>query len=139
MDSKMNKEVVRKMIKRIESVPEHYDQAAFFVESNDIAPCGTVACLAGEAVICSAPTVEAGIKLAFQKYDDIPALAANLLGLPNVHAIFSADGSGWPEPYARQFAEAEESPEAQAKVAVAYLKEALKRGTMIWDADGSAQ
>jgi hypothetical protein len=127
----MNRTVVRKMIKRLESVPEHYDQKAYYVERDDKAPCGTVACLAGEAVICSAKTIQEGINLAFAKYDSIPERAEVILGLPRLqHSVFAADGSGWPEPYRTQFAQSQKAD--QSKIAAAYLKEALKRGTMIW-------
>jgi hypothetical protein len=127
----MNKAVVRKMIKRLESVPEHYDQEAYYVERNDKAPCGTVACLAGEAVICSAKTVKAGIELAFAEYDHISERAEEILGLPRLqHAVFASDGGGWPEPYRTQFAQSQKAD--QSKIVAAYLKEALKRNTMIW-------
>lgn len=128
----MDKKVVRRMIMRIESTPESYDQKAWFVRRDYKAPCGTVACLAGKAVICSAKTVEAGIELAFEKYEDIPEIARRLLGLPEYHCVFVADGSGWPAPYSSDFKTAY-SPKAKAQVVVAYLKEALKRGTMIWE------
>lgn len=128
----MNKTVVRKMIKRLESVPESYDQKAWYVRKDDSAPCGTVACLAGEAVICSAKTVKEGINLAFSNYDEIPALAEKLLGLSdNRHQVFVCDGNGWPEPYRTQFQQSSEK-EQKAQVAAGYLKEALKRGTMVW-------
>lgn len=128
----MNKSVVRKMIKRIGSTPESYHQEAWFIETDRRTPCGTVACLAGEAVICSARTIEDGIKLAFLEHDKIPDLAEKILGLPYGHAVFAADANGWPEPYDSDFAKAK-SRKDQAAVAVAYLKEALKRGTMIWE------
>lgn len=130
----MNKTVVRRMIKRIESIPESYDQAAWFIENSSKAPCGTVACLAGEAVICSAKTVEAGIKLAFEEFDKIIERADEILGLPEEHSVFSANGGGWPEPYRSKYSQAQ-SNKARSQVAVLYLKEALKRGTMIWETE----
>jgi hypothetical protein len=132
----MDKKVVRKMIKRIESVPESYDQRAWFVRRDNSAPCGTVACLAGEAVICSAKTVKAGIKLAFDYYDEIPSMAARILGLPESHSVFVSDGSGWPAPYRDYFKNAD-SEQAKAQVVVSYLKEALNRGTMIWETENT--
>jgi hypothetical protein len=131
----MNKKVVRRMIKRLETVPESYHQGAMFVEEDDHAPCGTVACLAGEAVICSAKTVEAGIKLALSGEIDLVEEAEALLGLTDIeHCVFAVDGSGWPIPFRYEFTEAN-SREEEARVAVAYLKEALKRGTMIWETE----
>lgn len=128
----MNKTVVRKMIKRLGSVPESYDQRVWYIRKDDSTPCGTVACLAGEAVICSAKTVKEGIKLAFDNYGEIPELAGQLLGLSGSrHQVFVSDGSGWPEPYRTQFSQSSETG-PRAQVAVSYLKEALKRGTMVW-------
>jgi UDP-3-O-acyl-N-acetylglucosamine deacetylase len=134
----MDKKVVRRMIKRLTAVPESYEQGAMFVEEDDRAPCGTVACLAGEAVICSAKTVEAGIKLAFSGEIDLVEHAEAVLGLTGIdHCVFSVDASGWPIPFRYDFTEAN-SREEEARVAVAYLKEALKRGTMVWTSNDSA-
>jgi len=128
----MNKTVVRRMIRRLQAVPESYKQSAMFVEEDDGSPCGTVACLAGEAVICSAKTVEAGIKLAFSGEIDLVEEAEAILGLTDTeHSVFAVDASGWPKPYSDDLQRAD-SREAEARVAVAYLKEALKRGTMVW-------
>lgn len=135
----MDKKIVRKMIKRIESVPESYDQSVFYIEESNRSPCGTVACLAGEAVICSAKTVEAGIKLAFEDLGRLLDRADKVLGLPPDHSVFAANGRGWPEPHRSNFAKAT-TGKARSQVAVAYLKEALKRGTMVWetgDTDGN--
>jgi hypothetical protein len=133
MTTTMNKKVVRRMIKRLQTVPESYRQGAMFVEEDDHAPCGTVACLAGEAVICSAKTVEAGIKLAFSGEIDLVEEAEAILGLTDVdHCVFAIDASGWPKPYRDDFQKAG-SREAEARVAVAYLQEGLKRGTLIWE------
>lgn len=130
----MDKKIVRKMIKRIESVPESYDQSVFYIEESNRSPCGTVACLAGEAVICSAKTVEAGIKLAFEDLGALLDRADKVLGLPPNHAVFAANGGGWPEPHRSNFTKAAPG-KARARVVVAYLKEALKRGTMVWETE----
>lgn len=128
----MNKTLVRKMIKRIKSVPESYNQHTWFIAHGGSAPCGTVACLAGEAIICNAKTVKEGIRIAFENYDDIPNRAERLLGLPpNEHSVFAMDGSGWPKPHSMNFKEAA-TPKDRASVAVEYLTEALKRGEMLW-------
>ncbi len=129
----MNTAVVRRMIKRLRAVPESYDQSAFVVEESDEAPCGTVACLAGEAVICSETTITKGIKLAFSGDIDLLERAEEVLGLTGLnHGVFSFNAAGWPKPFNDQFA-ATDSREAKARVAIAYLTEALKRGTMIWE------
>lgn len=127
----MNHKLIKKIIKRIEGFPESYDQRAWFISEDNETPCGTVACLAGETVICSAPTVKQGIKLAFGNYDAIPAMAERLLGLPDTHSLFAMDGSGFPAPYAKRFGRAQ-TRKGRARIVVAYLREALKRDAMVW-------
>lgn len=132
----MNKTVVRRMIKRLESVPESYNQRAYFVEPSREAPCGAVACLAGEAVICSERTVRQGVRLALRMSNkEMINRAQEVLGLSGNHGVFDIAGHGWPEPFRSQIKNPKQSDGGQAPVAVAYLKEALKRGTMIWDAE----
>ena len=126
MVTAMNKTVVRKMIKRLESVPESYQQSALFVEENDGTPCGTVACLGGEAVICSAKTIKAGIKLALDSGTDVVILAEEVLGLTSVtHSVFSMDASGWPVPYYDNFRKAG-SRKAETQVGSSLPKGSLK-------------
>lgn len=57
----LNVKLLRKVRNRIATIPESYDQSRW-VQSNDKAPRGTMACLAGEAIICSQPSVGEGIK-----------------------------------------------------------------------------
>lgn len=133
----INRRVIERMIERIKTLPESYDQGAFYVERSDKAPCGTVACLAGEAVICSAATYDLGLKklLKLRTLGGISLSAATILRLPYNHELFVSDASGWPAPFNKQFAKAR-TRKTQAKVAVAYLRECLKRGTMIWKGEG---
>lgn len=127
----MDKKVVRRMIKRLDTVPESYEQSAWFIEEDEGSPCGTVACLAGEAVICSANTVKQGIKLALENFDMIVPLAEKVLGLHGNHGLFDCAGSGWPRRYRKALQDANSRKE-KANVAAAYLRESLERGTLIW-------
>lgn len=130
MEARMNKAAVRRMIRRITEQPKTFDQAAFYVEPS---ACGTVACIAGDAVICSVRDEAKGIKLAEQLLDEggLIERADRVLGLPSVHEVYRATASGWPKPYSDQYPVANSKSE-RAKVAAAYLSEAVKRGTMIW-------
>lgn len=67
MDAKVkrNRRLLLKTAKRIEEFPASYDQGDWGRESNR-SPCGAVACLAGEIVICSERTVKRGIELLYK-------------------------------------------------------------------------
>lgn len=60
-ESQLNKALLRKVRNRIRKIPESYYQGTW-CRADKGAPCGTIACIAGETIICAAPTVEAGIK-----------------------------------------------------------------------------
>lgn len=124
------KTLLRRMIKRIEQAPESYDQRTFYGERDSGTPCGAVACLAGEGVICLAPTVKQGVRKLLSGQFNTDELAS-ILRLPTYHGVFAANNPSWPSPFKEQLAKAK-SRQAQAQVAVAYLKEAIKRDTMIW-------
>jgi hypothetical protein len=138
----LNKKLLRKVRNRIAKIPESYDQGQWVSES-DRSPCGTAACLAGEAIIVAAPSIQEGIKslnLAVRQYgrasrSDVGVVkkARTLLGitLDESDAMFDSFGDGWPEPYRTRFQRLKTN-KAKAKVAVAYLDECLKRGKVTW-------
>ena len=132
---KMNKAAVKRMIARIERVPEAYDQSAWYVETDRSTPCGTVACLAGEAVICATPNEPAGIRRAIRLLRDggIVDAANKVLGLSGRESpnVYTSNAGSWPMPHGKWYAKAK-THKARARVAVAYLREALERGTMLW-------
>ncbi len=131
--TKLNIKLLKKVRNRIAKIPESYDQSAWFLESNDKAPCGTVGCLAGEIVICAAPSIKKGIDQFLDNADDVIARAEDLLGLEGKdHSLWAADASGWPEPFALQFKQANRNKKKEAQVAVAYLDECIKRGKVTW-------
>ena len=124
---KRNRRLLLKTAKRIETVPESYDQANW-CQPTDRAPCGTAACLAGELIICSAPTVEEGVKLLRDRYQlpDFPGtseMAANLAGLTEVETnkLFPGDVGDWPDPYRTRYVAAETQQE-RAKAAAELLR-----------------
>jgi hypothetical protein len=147
-ETKLNLELLRKVRNRIAEIPESYDQSWFAV-SNPDSPCGTAACLAGETIICAAPSISGGIShlnMLNEQWLDSDAEhlraappvveAASLLGITSEDAcqMFESDGRDWPAPYSNQFEDALNAGSSfdQAQVAVAYLDECLKRGKVTW-------
>lgn len=143
--SKLNIELFKKVRDRIATIPESYRQSSWWASSTD-APCGTAACLAGEAIICAAPTIEEGIAelkaLVNEERDlDVPERAAELLGLEGNYwsqnagetEIFQGFGEGWPEPYRSQFSKANDQGDVigMAKAAVAYLDHIIETGKVL--------
>jgi hypothetical protein len=144
---RLNIELFKKIRDRIAAIPAAYDQSIYF-RPDDNAPCGTAACLAGEAIICSAPSVEAGVE-ALRYHDSregVPEVAADLLGLPPAQW-----GDGFPEQYnetARLFAfiattkcfgpnhsratfAMRTTQRARAAVAVKYLNHIIETGKVL--------
>jgi len=135
--SRLNIALLKKVRNRIKRIPQSYNQNKWYGRSST-SPCGTVACLAGETIICAAPRVAQGIKnlrKAFDEYGDaIPQRAAQLLGLRGDYfslsnegqtKIFQADGTGLPQPYRGEFQRARTRRD-KAKVIVAYLDHVIE-------------
>lgn len=151
-DTELNIELFKKIRDRIAAIPESYDQESY-VRINRDSPCGTAACLAGEAIICAAPTVDLGVRRLKRAdcEDLVPTRAAKLLGLPppRFHGtrdnLFGADNitarmfrcshnddySGpavfWPEPFASRFNKAK-NQRGRARAAIAYLDYIISTG-----------
>lgn len=147
-ESRLNIELFKKIRDRIAAIPESYDQD-YWCEASKAAPCGTTACLAGEAIICAAPTVEQGVEdlrrvNAADRRCGVPNRAAELLGLSGRWAawvdddnrvaagetiIFDADAEGWPDEFRDEFrcADARE----RAEIAVEYLDHIIKTGKVL--------
>jgi len=123
-----------KVRNRIAAVPESYNQG-YWKQKSSVAPCGTQACLAGEALICSERSAKQGLALLWRtRRNTIAGRASALLGLDrntSEDQIFTSwiDGE-WPEPFATQFAEAEPGME-EAKVAVRYLTHVIRTGQVV--------
>ncbi len=139
----LNKRLLRKVRNRIAEIPESYNQSNFCQKSDD-APCGTSACIAGEAIIVSRPTIKQGIESlrrmdrryfnsgAWTHHDAFKA-GQRLLGLTEEESesMFGGEAGQWPQPFARRFANAKR-PQTRARIAVDYLDECLKRGKVTW-------
>lgn len=148
MSERLNKQLLEKVRNRIAEMPESYSQENFYAPDSS-SPCGTVACLAGETIIVSFPTVTKGIERLKKIWDDdygdwdsiadapVAIEAAKLLGLDEeeTETMFAADVE-WPQPFQNEFNEAmmnSEDPTREcARVAVAYLDECLRRGKVTW-------
>lgn len=139
MKTKLNIELFKKVRARIAEIPESYNQSTW-VRNSSQAPCGTVACLAGEAIICNAPTVEEGVaelRRLDEREGSVAETAAELLGLPggrdyftaNDDTIFDEGADGWPEPYYTQLHEAD-TPKERAEAAVAFLDHVIATGRL---------
>lgn len=142
---KLNKPLIRKMIKRIETIPESYVQEKFLVTLDSYTAqlykrpkpvCGTGECLAGEAIICNAPTVEQGIaslrKLVKPRdglLTHVAVKAAKEMGIKirgDSLGIFDNDPLYcWPVPFNRQYHNAK-TYKGRAGAAVRLLKAILK-------------
>jgi hypothetical protein len=138
----LNKQLLRKVRNRIAKIPESYYQGAW-IESSKKSPCGTTACLAGETIIVSSPSIKRGIdnlQRAVSRYAEslrsdvgVVRKARLLLGinLTDAEAMFGLRAAGWPKPFADRFTRAKTNRQ-RAKIAVAYLDECLKRGAVTW-------
>lgn len=121
-EMKLNRELIEKVIERLETVPESFDQNAAYVRADKRAPCGTVACLAGEVIICSAPTIKEGIKLA--RMADVDPSA--LMGLEDDYGLFAFNAVGWPEKYRDQYTAAKGDQKKEARAAINLLRAILR-------------
>lgn len=132
-----------KVRNRIEAIPESFYQNAWVISRQE-SPCGTAACLAGEAIICLAPTVERGVAhlKELRVVDKVPAMAAKALGItrdirnedePGEADIFREVGAGWPRPYSSAFrvADYEYDHKEQARIAVEYLDHVIETGKVL--------
>lgn len=108
MDAKVkrNRRLLLKTAKRIEKFPASYDQRDWGRESNQ-SPCGAVACLAGEIVICSERSVSKGVEKMFaalrgpEHVSDMAARLAGLEDLSQFDLFYSPDD--WPNGIGKGF------------------------------------
>lgn len=123
----LNRPLIEKMIVRIEAKPRGYDQNAFYAVPDNKAPCGTVACLAGEAAICSKDDEIEGQRFAVEgEYDPHELIGCCSYGQSRHDcSLFVVRGYGWPEPFRSAYPEAR-TVEARAKVAADLLREVLR-------------
>jgi len=143
--SRLNIELFRKIRDRIAAIPESYDQSDW-VSPSLRSPCGVAACLAGEAIICNAPTVQQGVEELNTLRDmdggfAISDRATELLGLSGSWRmycedddyrsagdtlIFDSEALYWPLEFAQRFQDGEES-----EAVVAYLDWIIANGKVL--------
>lgn len=132
-NSRLNIRLLKKVRDRIKNIPQSYYQGTW-CSANADAPCGTVACIAGETIICSEPTVAKGI--AELKYldnkDEVPEKAMELLGLnwSERLVLFNGEAEGWPSRFKKKFQSAK-TRRGEAGAAVAYLDHIIKTGKVV--------
>lgn len=138
----LNIELFRKVRDRIAATPESYRQDTYCSPSL-VAPCGTVCCIAGEAIICNAATVEQGITALKHMDGDVATVAARLLGLidqqqdyyelhfdhPARRLFNGCPHEAWPEPFRSQWLVAPRDEEPY--VAVAFLTHIIETGKVL--------
>lgn len=142
---KLNRALLRKIRNRIAEIPKAYYQGHWY-EVNADSPCGTTECIGGDAIVCSAPSVEAGIaklRRMMQRIDGalkVSRKARSLLGLTEKEANVLFDGSGdWPGRYGRRYRRAL-TERTKANAAVALIDAILEEGREVLHAnngDGS--
>lgn len=131
---KRNSDLLNKTARHIAKVPSSYQQITFY-RPNASTPCGAVACLAGEIIICSERTVQEGVaklRHVINAYrdswddtvDDPQTVAARLAGFTDEEAdyLFDATVDTWPSPFREEFAANE------AKAAAGLLRYLAKGG-----------
>jgi hypothetical protein len=122
----LNFRLFRKVIKKLKTVPEAYDQRTFGRRAKD-APCGTAACIAGWGMHLS------GVKTLkqLQRNPSVSYAARKEFGLADSEGSVVFDGQpgifGWPEPYGGQW-RAAATARQQARVAIRYLQHIIKTG-----------
>lgn len=107
---KRNKRLLLKAAKRIEEIPQSYDQKTF-ARVEAAAPCGTAGCLAGEIIICSERSVKKGVEKLNKVVRDWNSgdvwpgeVAGKLVGLNDMEQtnLFASEkGSNWPVRFRR--------------------------------------
>jgi hypothetical protein len=132
-ETRLNIKLLKKVRKRIATKPESYHQGNW-IQPSKVAPCGYAACLAGETIICAAPSVREGIAELNELIRDrdtadrkISDRAAKLLGLKGSWAsycftdnpkdgaetlIFDSGARFWPSDLREQFLDGEEADAA---------------------------
>ena len=123
MMMKRNRRLLLKTAKRIEEVPESYNQAVW-ADKDYKSPCGTVACLAGEMIICSERSLRKGLDLLWDANDigQVPDTAQRMAGLTDDEAsdLFYST-NWWPTRFHNRYERAS-TQRGRAKVAAALLR-----------------
>lgn len=131
---KRNKKLLLRAAKRIEDVPQSYDQATFHRIENE-APCGTAGCLAGEIIVCSERSVMKGIEKlgsVTRRWSNLDEenppwpgdVAGDLAGFTSDerYSLFvTTNGGTWPPKFANRYYKAK-TQRGRANAAAALLR-----------------
>jgi len=120
---KRNKRLLLKAAQRIEDAPASFSMSTYRSKDHK-APCGTVACLAGEIIIASGKDVKEGLaRLWDVESGEVASTAARMIGMPELEpmGVFGATARAWPKPYQTNYNKAR-SKRSQANAASAFLR-----------------
>lgn len=121
----LNKKRLMEAVKHLEKYPSTYDQQYYANKSED-SICGTVGCLAGTLLFLNAPTAFAA-EVA-NGNQDVRKIAARILGIPCGRTVnLFGQSSGWPEPFASNYENAEDEY-GRVRVLAARVKHFIKTG-----------
>lgn len=128
MKKKLNVELLKKVQQHITEEPKRYDQFAVVRESS-LAPCGTVACIAGWANVLSGSDPKS------EEAQDLDKAAVRL-GVETCYELFPEgfgcfhflfDLEGWPSQFVREHEQAK-TFKARAKAACKRIDYLIKTG-----------
>lgn len=127
----LNFKLIRRIIKKIETTPEAYDQG-HWGRKEPSAPCGTAACIAGWASFLGGAK---SLEQLRRNPKSVQAISAKLLGLQTKAwdretGMFGGFADEWPQPFSDRYQDAR-TPKSRARVAVAYLKHVLRTGEVV--------
>lgn len=130
----LNFALLRRIIKKLETNPESYDQT-YWGRYEHEATCGTAACIAGWAANLDGKKTLEQLR---RNPSSVKKIGAKSLGLwshdymqDEIDVLF--DGTprwSWPEPFASSFAKAR-TPQRQARVAIRYLNRIITTGKVL--------
>lgn len=130
----INKKLFRRVRNRILRVPEAYNQLTFGAPS-DLAPCGTMACIAGHALIEDGFCTPAELARRKRDHEDMDVVreARKRLGLTRAQG-YKVFGHyvDWPAPFAEQFCTADRSGDhiAMSRAAADYINFIIRTGNV---------
>lgn len=143
-EPKLNKALIRKMIKHYERAPESYDQGDYgrrwTKHENRPAPlCGAVACLAGTAIIQDSKNLKAGVARLMRTIGNSTTreTATRLMGIKDYGyygSIFEQEANSWPVRFRSQF-RAATTYKGEARAAINLLKAILKTDGKILESE----
>lgn len=125
-DPALNFRLFRKVITKLETTPEAYDQGSYG-EPSELAPCGTAACIAGWAAHLSG---EMTLLQLHENWTEVQETAQRELGIDDheLSVLFAGTPARkWPRRFAGQWMRSNTSKQ-RARVAIRYLSHIINTG-----------